>query len=161
MKVRRVDQIIIHCSASRPGSGHDIEDIDAWHRAKGWNGCGYHLVIPENGMIQQGRQLDADPLPGWQPQQGAHAAGHNSNTVSVCVIGGVDHNGNPTDDYFTSQQWIALGIAVEFLTRAFPGAEVLGHRDLPGVAKACPSFDARSWWKRHARNVEFGKAYAK
>ena len=24
-------------------------------------------------------------------------------------------------------------------------AEILGHRDLPGVRKACPSFDVSSW----------------
>lgn len=24
-----------------------------------------------------------------------------------------------------------------------------GHRDYPGVAKACPSFDVRSWCRAH------------
>jgi hypothetical protein len=24
---------------------------------------------------------------------------------------------------------------------------ILGHRDFPSVAKACPSFDVRHWWR--------------
>lgn len=29
----------------------------------------------------------------------------------------------------------------------FTAAEVLGHRDFPGVKKECPSFDVRTWLK--------------
>jgi hypothetical protein len=28
----------------------------------------------------------------------------------------------------------------------YPQAEVLGHRDIPGVKKDCPSFNVKEWW---------------
>ena len=29
----------------------------------------------------------------------------------------------------------------------FPQIKIVGHRDLPGVNKACPSFDVAGWLK--------------
>ena len=41
--MRIITLIIIHCSAVRPWQQSSVEDIDRWHRARGWkNGCGYH-----------------------------------------------------------------------------------------------------------------------
>ena len=37
--------IIIHCSATKPSMDIGFEEIDKWHRAKGWFGCGYHKII--------------------------------------------------------------------------------------------------------------------
>ena len=40
--MRIITLIIIHCSAVRPWQQSSVEDIDRWHRARGWkNGCGY------------------------------------------------------------------------------------------------------------------------
>ena len=43
--MRRIDLLVIHCSASRPNQHLTFEMLDNMHRAKGWNGCGYHYYI--------------------------------------------------------------------------------------------------------------------
>jgi N-acetylmuramoyl-L-alanine amidase len=50
------------------------------------------------------------------------------------------------EDNYTDAQWATLKTIVTKLHKQFPDAEVLGHRDVPGVAKACPSFDVKTWW---------------
>ena len=53
--MRTVSLIIVHCSANKAGSALRTEDIDRYHRSLGWKCCGYHYVIPTDGMIEAGR----------------------------------------------------------------------------------------------------------
>lgn len=133
--------IVIHCSASRPGSWiSDAQTIDILHRDEfGWSGIGYHYVITRSGEIQQGRRLD---------RSAAAARGHN-NDWHVCLIGGLDSEGKPTDAY-EDAQWSALEDLVKALLDkcvkdfgATPG--VLGHNDLTAL-KVCPCFNVKVWW---------------
>jgi N-acetylmuramoyl-L-alanine amidase len=39
------------------------------------------------------------------------------------------------------------------LTEKYKGASVLGHRDFPNVAKACPSFDVKTWLANYTPNL--------
>ena len=39
------------------------------------------------------------------------------------------------------------------LTERYPKAQVLGHRDFPGVAKACPSFDVKTWLANYTPDI--------
>jgi N-acetyl-anhydromuramyl-L-alanine amidase AmpD len=68
---------------------------------------------------------------------GAHAAGHNHNSIGICMIG---------TDKFTRAQWLSISELVHVLVKAFPAADVLGHRDLPDVHKTCPGFNAITWF---------------
>ena len=52
--MRTITLIIIHCSAVRPYQTSNAAQIDSWHRARGWNGIGYHYVILRDGTIQTG-----------------------------------------------------------------------------------------------------------
>ena len=52
--MRTITLIIVHCSANRQGSTLRMMDIDRLHRSLGWNGCGYHFVIPTDGTIETG-----------------------------------------------------------------------------------------------------------
>lgn len=36
---------------------------------------------------------------------------------------------------------------IDVLKASYPNAKVLGHRDFPKVAKACPCFDAGKWYE--------------
>jgi N-acetylmuramoyl-L-alanine amidase len=120
-------------------------EIRRWHtdpkpKGQGWNDIGYHFVVRRNGIVEDGRPVRLS---------GAHAAGHNTDSIGICLVGGVDADDKmKADCNFTSLQWDALFELVNSLTdeyRIAPGG-VLGHRDLPGVTKACPCFDARAWW---------------
>lgn len=67
--------ISIHHSAS-----HDVgaEEIDRWHKEKGWRGIGYHFVVRQNGSIELGRNIN---------DAGAHNRGKNQTHIGICVTG--------------------------------------------------------------------------
>ncbi|MDR2725556.1 MAG: N-acetylmuramoyl-L-alanine amidase [Candidatus Adiutrix sp.] len=133
--MRPITALVIHCSATRPGEDIGAEEIDAWHRARGFDCLGYHFVIRRDGTIEPGRP---------PARAGAHAAGHNEASLGLCLVGGLSEAGR-AENNFGPPQWAALkGLLID-LKEAFPGADILGHRDLPGVIKQCPSFDARAW----------------
>ena len=142
--MRKIKQIIVHCSATGPQMDIGASDIDQWHKAKGWAAIGYNYVIRRDGTLENGRDLDGDG--NVDEEMGAHAYGFNANSIGICLAGGVDEKGKP-DPNFTPEQWQTLAAVVRRLTKAHPEAVVLGHRDLPGVRKACPSFDVKPWWK--------------
>ena len=48
-----------------------------------------------------------------------------------------------------NHQWTALEGLLRNLKSLYPAAEILGHRDFPGVAKDCPCFDVRSFVKEN------------
>ena len=133
----KTDYIVIHCSATRAVQDIGAKEIRAWHKAQGWSDIGYHLVIRRDGRAEKGRALDAI---------GSHVKGHNANSVGVCMVGGLA-NAAPwgPQNNFTPAQWTALKATVAGLLKRYAKAKVLGHRDFPGVAKACPCFDARPW----------------
>jgi N-acetyl-anhydromuramyl-L-alanine amidase AmpD len=133
----RVKFIVVHCSATPPDAKVDAREIDRWHRMKGWLMIGYHWVIKRDGTVEQGRKPD---------QPGAHAEGFNDKSIGICLAGGVNAKGDPEDN-FTWEQKSSLLSVIAGSRVLYPKAEVLGHRDLPGVRKACPSFDVRAWLK--------------
>jgi hypothetical protein len=151
---RRIDHIVVHCSGTSPGWNIGAEEIRALHGSspnltvpwdgstlpgKGWADIGYHWVIRRDGRLEPGRNPKI---------AGAHAKGYNSHSIGVCLVGGVDAPGGRADANFSIAQYGALEELLRELTWQHKNAEVLGHRDLPDVAKACPSFDVKSWWYR-------------
>jgi N-acetyl-anhydromuramyl-L-alanine amidase AmpD len=73
---------------------------------------------------------------------GAHAKGHNAHSIGICYEGGLDEQGQIADTR-TEEQKKAMAKLIVQLKQQFPTIhKVLGHRDLPGVQKACPCFDA-------------------
>ena len=133
---RQIDYIVIHVSATREGQDFDVNDIRNWHKNRGWSDVGYHYVIKLDGTIQAGRPED---------QVGAHVSGHNSNSIGICLIGGLDAWGKPKDTRTPAQTKSLIGLIRDLLER-YRGARVLGHRDFPNVATACPCFDVIPWW---------------
>lgn len=144
MAGRAVQYIVIHCSATRPSMDVGAKEIDKWHRAQGWRMIGYHLVIRRDGSTETGRPLNEDHL--LEPEEvGAHVEGYNSISVGVCMIGGVsEHDVNVPENNFTDDQWQTLPRVIAAYQKQFPGAKVVGHRDL-NPNKACPSFNVAAW----------------
>jgi len=137
MKYKKLnpEMAVVHCSATKPSMDIGAKEIDFWHREKGWFSIGYHYVIRRDGTVEKGRP---DDIPG------AHARGHNHNSLGICLIGGVDDNGKPEDN-FTEEQHVSLYEVLFNLVGNYKLHTVLGHRDLPNVNKACPSFDVSEW----------------
>ena len=129
--MRRIDRIIIHCSATNPEQDFCAADIDNWHKARGWSGIGYHYVIKLDGTIEKGRDVS---------KAGAHAFGYNKRSIGVCYIGGVDMDGKPSDTR-TEEQKRAMDIFIQMLKNDYLGATVHGHNEFSN--KACPSFNVK------------------
>lgn len=133
---RKINEIIVHCTATAEGKDFRVSDIDRWHRAKGWDGIGYHQVVYLDGSVHPGRPMD---------KVGAHCLGHNQNSIGVVYVGGVASDGKTPKDTRTPQQKAALRKLLTDLKRKYPNATIHGHRDF--AAKACPSFDATNEYK--------------
>lgn len=160
---RPIDLIVIHCSATPNGKWITDEDINSWHAARGFRrtgpfaerfnpslgSIGYHYVIGTNGAIWTGRHMQ---------EVGAHAQSVNQRSVGICMVG---------TDKFSLDQWDALKRLFNALPYALfgekafggnpektkavfaaRGVQVVGHRDVPGVRKTCPGFDAGAWFDR-------------
>jgi len=141
----RIEFIAIHCSAT-PATleNYGAAEIRQDHRKRGWRDIGYHYVIRRDGTLEKGR-------PDTQP--GAHEPRINSCSLAICLVGGSppigssEHRKGLGEDNYTPAQWAALEALVRKLTAEHPRAAVIGHRDVPGVRKACPSFDVKPWWE--------------
>lgn len=133
---RKINEIIVHCTATPEGKDFKAADIDRWHRQKGWDGIGYHYVVDLNGTVEPGRP---------ESKVGAHCIGHNQNSIGVVYVGGVASDGKTPKDTRTPQQKAALVKLLTDLKRKYPNATIHGHRDF--AAKACPSFDATTEYK--------------
>lgn len=133
--MRKIGMIIIHCTATPARRNVSVEEIDSWHRRRGFKGIGYHYVIGLDGSIGLGRELE---LPG------AHTLHFNRHSVGVAYVGGLDAKGRPADTR-TPAQRKALVRLLTFLRGEFPEARILGHNDL--AAKACPCFNAAEEYK--------------
>ena len=131
--MRRIDLIIIHCTASRPDQHISMELLNQMHQTRGWKCCGYHYYITRDGQLYQGRP---------EEMVGAHARHYNAHSIGICYEGGLDEKGRPADTR-TPAQKAALIALLRSLKIDYPDAEIVGHCELEGVHKACPCFDAR------------------
>ena len=116
----RTNEIILHHAEAKSAS---VEEVNRWHLERGWTGIGYHFYIRKDGRIYRGR-------PEWSV--GAHAQGHNSRSVGICVEGAY-----MTETMPKAQFDALVGLVREEMAK-YPGAKVLRHRDVnstdcPGV----------------------------
>lgn len=140
-KRTRTDFIVVHCSATGDKLDIGAADIDKWHRGQGWACIGYHYVIRRNGTIEEGRNVEV---------VGAHVAGYNEHSVAICMVGGVDANDpKKAKNNFTEAQFESLKKLLTELKEKYPSAKIQGHKDFPGVKKACPSFEIKDWVKQN------------
>ena len=134
--MRKVNRIIVHCSATNPSQDIGADIIRHWHKFdRGWSDIGYHYVIRRDGRLEHGRPIE---------REGAHAKGHNGDSIGICLVGGVNKEGK-ADANYTYKQYATLRHTINNLMNGHSDLEVLGHRDLPGVNRDCPCFDVRSF----------------
>jgi len=127
----------VHCAATPAGRHVPADMISKWDQAK-FGQTSYHWVIELDGKAV--RTLRDD-------QKGAHVGKNNTGNIGICYIGGVDKNNVKPEDTRTPEQKKALATLLRTYMERYPGIVIRGHRDWPGVAKACPSFDCPAWVK--------------
>ena len=128
--MRRIDEIIVHCTATPQGMAVSVSDINRWHRQRGFASIGYHFVVYLDGTVHTDRPID---------RAGAHCKGHNAHSIGVCYVGGLGVQGCPIDTR-TPEQKIALHALMVALKTQYPNAKIYGHKHFAN--KACPCFDA-------------------
>lgn len=151
---RKIDTIVIHCSATKEGQSFSVEQIDKMHKKNGWAGIGYHFVVYLDGSVHDGRDIG---------KVGAHVSGHNVGSIGICYIGGLDKKGNAKDTR-TYQQKNGLYQLVKRLMQMYPIKVVKGHRDFSPDTnhngkvdkyeriKACPCFEVSEWMEESGLN---------
>ena len=136
--MRKINKIIIHCSATCAGVDYTVDDIRRWHRKRGFSDIGYHYVIYRDGSIHKGRPLESI---------GAHCSGQNAKSIGICYIGGMSRNGLLPEDTRTEAQRRALDVLVSDLVNRFPYVTIHGHNEFAN--KACPCFDVSAEYQSY------------
>ncbi|MCQ0987558.1 phage tail tip lysozyme [Jiella marina] len=130
--MRPINEIIVHCTATPAGREVSVDTIRSWHKQRGWRDIGYHWVVHLDGSVEEGRPVG---------QVGAHVAGHNTGTIGVVYVGGVDKDMRAKDTR-TAAQKDGLEKLLRDLMSHYPSVtKISGHNQY--AAKACPCFDAR------------------
>lgn len=127
--MRKINLIIIHCSATREDRPYPVTTLIADH-TKRFGHSAYHYYITRDGEVIQTRHENLI---------GAHAVGYNKHSIGVCYEGGLDIHGKEADTR-TEAQKRSLWHLLKALKKDYPDARILGHCELPGVAKRCPCF---------------------
>lgn len=136
--MRKINTIVIHCSATPEAMTYPLESLRADHKKRGFVDVGYHYYIRKDGTVQEGRPLN---------QIGAHAKGYNTGSIGICYEGGLDANRKPKDTRTEAQKKSML-VLLKATLKLYPSiTRICGHRDLPKVAKDCPCFDAENEYK--------------
>lgn len=136
--MRKIKEIILHCTATKADKVVSVADIDRWHKTLGWDCIGYHYVIYQDGSVHEGRPV---------AMCGAHCKGHNTFSIGVAYVGGVEDDGRTPKDTRTEAQKAALKKLVrELMTKyGLTLANVHCHNEY--AKKACPSFSIAQFMK--------------
>ena len=142
--------LVLHCTATPEGRDVTSDEIRHWHTdpvkkgGRGWKQVGYTDLIHLDGHVERlvANNEDAEVDP-WEVTNGA--AGYNSVSRHVVYAGGLAKDGKTAKDTRTAAQLKAMTAYVRDFHERFPQIKIVGHRDLPGMNKACPSFDVKAW----------------
>lgn len=155
--MRKIDLIVIHCSATAIEKPYSKEDLERDHKARGFSSIGYHFYIRRDGTIYECRPIN---------KIGAHVFGYNSNSIGLCYEGGIVAGGNANraqdaKDTRTDAQKKSIKSVIKGLYDKLgdhqdcSDIEIVGHRDLsPDVdgdgivepwewLKQCPCYDVK------------------
>lgn len=146
---RKINLIVVHCSATRVDRDYPPERLEQDHKARGFQSAGYNFYIRKSGEIVSMRPLELIP---------AHATGFNKDSIGICYEGGLDAAGRPSDTRTPAQRASILHLLLD-LVCDFPDSRICGHRDLSPDRngdgkitsgewiKLCPCFDAEEEYK--------------
>ena len=134
LKAQDVKWLVVHCSASRCNRPFTVERLIETGRQR-FGQASYHYYVRRNGNV-------VPILP--ESVQGVHAVGYNHCSIAVCYEGGLDENGKAADTR-TELQKASLYELLKQLRRDYPQARIIGHRELPHVAKDCPCFSTSEY----------------
>jgi N-acetylmuramoyl-L-alanine amidase len=120
--IKNVEYIIVHHTEE---IGWDTVMTHTFHQDhRRWSGIGYNFFIEENGEIIKGRGYHV----------GAHAFSYNDKSIGICLAGHFDLH-TPSKEQLKSLSKLCIFLINEYHLST---TQILGHRELKGVAKSCP-----------------------
>jgi N-acetylmuramoyl-L-alanine amidase len=147
--VRVINKIIIHCSSSKPNDILTKDEINLFFKSKGYENsaisrtaCPYHFLILSDGAIVNCRKLS---------EHSANSIGNNSDSISICYVGGLDEFGNPSDTR-TNEQKTSISWLLSALCNSLSIKKIYGHNLIRKYGEdlcipECPCFDAYNEYK--------------
>ncbi len=140
--MKKIEKLIIHCTATPPDRDVTKKDIEKWHlEGRGWKRLGYSDLINLKGELINLTNWDQDGII-ENHEMTWGVAGINSISMHVVYAGGVDKQMKPLDTRNNFQDY-ALETYVKFILLRYPWITVHGHNEFSN--KACPSFDVQQW----------------
>ncbi|RHU23250.1 N-acetylmuramoyl-L-alanine amidase [Parabacteroides sp. TM07-1AC] len=148
--MRKINLIVLHCSATRENMAYTPEQLERDHQARGFLSAGYNYYIRRSGEIVSMRPPEQIP---------AHVKGFNRFSLGICYEGGLDAGGRPKDTR-TKEQKESIRVLLLLLLVRHPGCRICGHRDLSPDRngdgkitpdewlKECPCFNAEEEYGR-------------
>ncbi|WP_411168014.1 peptidoglycan recognition family protein [Clostridium sp. MB05] len=106
------DKIIYHHAAR---SIWGPEDINEYHKEKGWKGIGYNYYIRKDGRIYSCRPENAE---------GAHTKGENNTSIGICLEGNFEEE-HPNEEQLESLYKLSVYISLKYDIY-----KILGHKDV-------------------------------
>lgn len=124
MMTNNPKKVILHCSDSPDNMNITIDDIEQWHKDRGFKKIGYHYVIHKDGEVKAGRN---------PKEVGAHVKGHNNDSIGICWIGRNDLNEVQKFALIYMYLYIKSKFKIDY-------EQWFGHYEInPG--KTCPNLD--------------------
>lgn len=123
---RKIDLIVLHCSASDNPDHDNIATMRRWHKRRGWRDVGYHYFIRKDGKLEKGRA---------EYMVGAHVSGHNSNSIGICL------HGNDVDKFTEEQFNQAAKLLRKLLKKYKLGLEHIKPHNYFTDRKTCPNYE--------------------
>ena len=124
---RKIDLIVVHCSATRINQDFPVEALEACHKARGF--------YPLHRLPLLHYEGSRDLLHVVQKARRVLTPATTTPIASESFEGGLDEKGKPADTGTSSPGRASLEDLLYSLVLDYPDAEI-GHRDLPWFARA-------------------------
>lgn len=132
-----VKYLAIHHSAS-PDTQTPTEIANYHINNNSWGGIGYHFVVSRDGLVYYVGDIATAR---------ANVSNLNDQVIGICLIGNFTGGRMPTAEQIDSVHKLCEFFINNYasLTNLNSWDVVMGHKELPGQATACPGDDWPSW----------------
>jgi N-acetylmuramoyl-L-alanine amidase len=130
---RLITTLFLHCTATNQNAS--VSAIQKyWRETLGWRNPGYHIIIKKDGSFTYLHNLNSISN---------GVAGHNSISINVAYIGGIDRNGKAIDNR-TIEQIMTMDLIVKLAQEKINNIIIRGHNEVS--SKECPSFNVKKYY---------------
>ena len=109
--MRKINLIVLHCSATRETMEYTPEQLERDHKARGFFSAGYNYYIRRSGEVVPMRPPEQIP---------AHVKGYNAFSLGICYEGGLDAGGHSKDTRTERQKLSIRGLLLLLLVVILP-----------------------------------------